>query len=394
MKIAIISYKPLSSPASGYEVAILTMAKSLIKSKNKVEIFSIGKYRKSRSNYNVKEHIIKGYIYSESGFGLKRLWDFICLSILKYRPQIEKLNDNKEFLRTIQIYKPDIIIVSSIQIADLAEKCALTTGAKIVVYTDSYELINSSLNELEQLNLPQFIKKLIKRIIGKSYLNYMTSLYMKMIKIGDTIIFPTEKDRTAVVKKFKLSEAKTFVAPPVIIKTNETQNSKPANKIKTITFIGAANYAPNDKAVNIIKTRIAPKLKHINFLIVGKGQKSAKEGNVEIIGDAKDLSNILKRTDAFIAPITLGRGMKTKIATYLEAGKPIVGTSLAFEGYGIKDRINGIVEDNLNKIYKRIIELSNDPKLMRKIQQNEKLIIRNFSEKSLREKWLKIIESL
>ena len=100
------------------------------------------------------------------------------------------------------------------------------------------------------------------------------------------------------------------------------------------------------------------------------------------------------KTDAFIAPITSGAGMKTKIATYLEAGKPIIGTSVAFEGYGIKDKVDGIVEDNLESIYKRIGDLNENPRKILTIQKNMRKILIKFSEEAIVRKWKKVINKI
>lgn len=388
MKIAILLYKPIEMPPTGYEFPILLMSRVFRKLGHQVKLFAIGEVTTEVSiEDGIKERIIIGETYLEKGFAIPRIKDFLVLYLFGYRPSIRKLNENENFINEVKEYGPDLIVVSSIQIEQLVRKIKKQLiKTKVIIYTDSYDLVAASFNNIIYSKIPNVAKKIITAMLKEKYAKYMLKLYENLIKKGDAIVTPTESDKKKIIKKFEIKSNKIFVIPPISI-PRITKKYKRVKTIKTITFIGVAGYGPNIEAVDAIKEKIAPKLKEIRFLIVGKGWKKEKISNVKILGEVKDLNLIFDETDAFIAPITSGAGMKTKIATYLEARKPIIGTSVAFEGYMIKDRVNGIVENNLDNIYKRVYELNNNYKLIRKIQINSSNIAHNFSHKALELKW-------
>ncbi len=395
MKIAILLYKPMAMPPSGYEFPTLLMARSFIKLGHRVKLFAVGKVETEVNIENgIKEAIIKGKTYPEKGFTFSRLKDFLVLYLLGYRPSITKLNENENFINKIKEYKPDLVVVSSIQIGQLARKIKRQLkGTKVISYTDSYDLVEASFNSIMYSKMPNIVKKIIIAMAKEKYTKYMLTLYKNLIKVGDVIVMPTEKDKEKIIQKFGTEKSKIFVIPPISI-PRITKRYKKVKMIKTITFIGVADYGPNVEAVNVIKEKVAPKLKEIRFLIVGRGWKKEKQGNIDILGEVKDLKPIFNKTDAFIAPITSGAGMKTKIATYLEAGKPIIGTSVAFEGYGIEDSIGGIVEDNLDMIYERVYKFINNKKLILKLQTNSQKRVNSFSEENITKQWKKVLNNV
>lgn len=395
MKIAILLYKPITVPPSGYEFPILLMAKIFGKLGHQVKLFAIGKVTTDVCLENkIKEVIIKGEIYPERGFNLLRLKDFLFLYLFGYKPSIRRLNENEDFINKVKEYNPDLIAVSSIQIGKIAQTIKKhLVKTKVIVYTDSYDLIDASFNSIIYTNINKTVKRIIISMLKEKYNKYMLKLYEDLIKLGDVIVTPTEKDKKKISKKFGIRPNKIFVIPPIAIpKVSGTY--KKVKRLKIITFIGVAGYGPNIEAVNIIKEKIAPKLKNIKFLIIGKGWKKEKQGNLEILGEIKDLKTISDKTDAFIAPITSGAGMKTKVATYLEYKKPIIGTSVAFEGYKINDKVNGIVEDNLENMYKRISEVVNDEKIISKLQKNSKKLANVFSEENLIKQWREALNNV
>ncbi|MGC8680357.1 MAG: glycosyltransferase family 4 protein, partial [Candidatus Micrarchaeia archaeon] len=138
----------------------------------------------------------------------------------------------------------------------------------------------------------------------------------------------------------------------------------------------------------------APKLKNIEFIIVGKGCRPEIDGNVHILGEVKNIDYVMKKADAFIAPLISGKGLKTKILTYFEYKKPVIGTSLAFRGYNVKNRVNCIIEDNVDKFYLRIDELNEDPRLIKRIQSNMDEVLLDFSEKELKKKMNSVLNKV
>lgn len=395
MKIAILQYKPISAVMSAYGILSINIATSLSNLGHNVEIFSIGRITKDNFlTKRIKQHIIKGSEYRENGISVYRFIDFLALYLLNFRPSVNLLNNNYKFVSAITEFNPDILIVSSVQMSFLTQQCKnKIKNIKVIVYTDSPETINASFDSINYSNIPNVIKKLVGHLLREKYNRYMLNLYKNLIFLSDAIVVPTEKDRCVINNKFKIHKNRIFVIPPIFIQNKNTSKAT-IKRIKIITFIGAANYGPNMEAVKIIKERIAPKLQHMKFIIVGKGWAPTEFGNIQIVGEVRDIKKILHISDVCIAPITTGGGMKTKIATYLEAGLPIIGTSVAFEGYAIKNKVNAIVENDVDMFWERILEIDKDRNLLNRLQRNAPEVLKNFSGKKVKRKWQKVITAL
>jgi len=205
------------------------------------------------------------------------------------------------------------------------------------------------------------------------------------------VVVPTEFDKEEILQLSDINKKDVFVIPPISYKENEVRKLKPTSKIKKVVFVGACNFWPNLQAIEIIKQKIAPKLKDIEFIVVGKYCKPQKEDNVNIMGEVKDLDPILREADAFIAPIVSGRGIKTKILTYFLYRKPVIGTSLAFRGYKVKNNYNAIVEDNIDNIWRRLYELNRSKEDILRIQKNSIKALEDFKISKLKQKWIKVL---
>jgi len=396
VKIALLLYKPLPKTATGGDIAALTLINVLsrLSQVSKIEIFALSdkNYKekiKISNNIVIQKHV-KGYGYPEKGFSW--FFDLLSLFIFGFRPSLVLIKKNKKFLNILARDNPDFIISLSFPVVPIINGYKLfNKKVKIVSYTDSPEVLSAIFDYLEATKLPKFFKILIRKLFYKKYINFHKKVFIDFIKSSDIVVTPTEFDKNEIAKLSDINKDKIFVIPPVSYRKSEIKKLKPVLKIEKIVFVGACNFWPNLEAIEIIKQRIAPRLRDIEFIIVGKGCKPQKEGNITIIGEVKELEPILKEASAFIAPILSGRGIKTKVLTYFLYQKPVIGTSLAFRGYKVKDNYNVIIEDNIDKIWKRIYELNRNKKLILKIQKNSTKAIEDFKISKVKQKWIKVL---
>ena len=104
------------------------------------------------------------------------------------------------------------------------------------------------------------------------------------------------------------------------------------------------------------------------LFIVGKDMEKIRGdinhdfSNVHYIGRVSDevLADYYKMCDVFIAPITAGGGMKTKVAEAMMYGLPIIGTKEAFCGYDILVDQIGYCSDNINEYKDYIVKIDGD----------------------------------
>ena len=67
--------------------------------------------------------------------------------------------------------------------------------------------------------------------------------------------------------------------------------------------------------------------------------------NVKIIGSLRRLQDALTYYKLFVCPLTYGAGVKGKIGSAIEAGVPVVTTSVGAEGLPLRDGEDCFIAD-------------------------------------------------
>ncbi|WP_367773637.1 glycosyltransferase [Flavobacterium sp. WC2421] len=104
-------------------------------------------------------------------------------------------------------------------------------------------------------------------------------------------------------------------------------------------FFGAWNRPENAKGLNWFVDHVLPHLKHeLKFEIIGPGldgaliSKIKDNKNIKYLGFLEDPYVKIAESQALIAPIFQGAGVKVKVIESLAVGTPVLGTEVAFEG--------------------------------------------------------------
>ncbi|KPA11501.1 glycosyltransferase [Candidatus Magnetomorum sp. HK-1] len=169
-----------------------------------------------------------------------------------------------------------------------------------------------------------------------------------------------------------------------------------------ILFIGNFQHPPNCDAILYFLDKIWPivQLKNPNtqFYIIGPNpvkQLTKKcRKNVHVKGHVKDLSIYFNQCKLSVAPLRYGAGIKGKIRTSLSYGLPIVATSIAVEGMGLKNDTNVLIADNETEFANSIIELCSNQDLWEKLKTNGKKFVEiNYSMDRCRKKFINIFRS-
>lgn len=366
-----------------------------------VTVFSIG--GKSES-IKLKTHYSE-IVSKNSGFIgntniLIKLLDYFSLLLLKRSYSYSIRNTCGALTSKLIDYDPDIII-TSYEFSDfITNYKRYNKKIRIIALMDDprqlSDAINSKLALIKNKTFLYKIYKFVVRIIAHSYLKMLKKKYTELVKNSVFIINFTTEGNEISKKTYKRYSSKFLVIPPPL----PNFNIKPIHKLKVkkharnILFLGSCNYSPNKEAIQLIENNIAPKLPKFNFILVGKNCRKYKDSNIESFGYAASLNKILKKSDICISPIIHGGGIKTKLLDYIVAGKPIIGTSLAFEGYPVKDGINAIIEDDIYRYPERIRLLAQSYKLRKKIAQNTKEIVLYFSTEKIAKQWINLFNKI
>lgn len=121
----------------------------------------------------------------------------------------------------------------------------------------------------------------------------------------------------------------------------------------TMVFLGNLYYQPNARAVAAIRGTILPSLRasgvSARVRVVGRGpaELTRPGDGVEFTGRVDSIDDALNGVTLALAPLTAGSGAKMKVADYLAAGLPVVGTSQAVTGLP-PGHPGVVVEDDLS----------------------------------------------
>jgi GT2 family glycosyltransferase/glycosyltransferase involved in cell wall biosynthesis len=144
-----------------------------------------------------------------------------------------------------------------------------------------------------------------------------------------------------------------------------------------ICFIGGYRHPPNVDAVVYFVRNVFPliqrELPKIKFKIVGNEAPAelhalASDG-VELIGFVEDLSVILDSVRVTVAPLRFGAGMKGKVGSSLAYGVPVVGTSVAFEGMGLRAGDEVLLGDTPEEFAQAVCRVYTDEELWNRLSE-------------------------
>lgn len=162
----------------------------------------------------------------------------------------------------------------------------------------------------------------------------------------------------------------------------------------TVIFVGNMEYLPNQEAVQVIASEIAPKVqKEINntkFLIVGRNPQKMESPNLTFTGSVshENVAEFLAASDVAIAPLLHGSGTSLKILEYFSCGLPVVSTTLAVEGLEVKNGVHVLIEDDMNEFATKVTKLLKDKVSSRRLGKTARELVVNKYD------WKKIARQL
>ena len=158
----------------------------------------------------------------------------------------------------------------------------------------------------------------------------------------------------------------------------------------TIIFVGYMAYGPNETAALDAIRRIFPTIKerftNARLLLVGKDPRpviyeaAMNDPQIIVTGTVPDVLPYLALADVAIVPLSVGGGTRLKILEAFAAGVPIVSTSKGAEGIASARSHDIVIEDDLDAMGARIVELLGDSADMRaRAQAGRQRVTSEFS---------------
>ena len=159
-----------------------------------------------------------------------------------------------------------------------------------------------------------------------------------------------------------------------------------------VIFVGNMEYSPNKEAVELIAFQIAPlvrkEVQKVKFLIVGRTQNKINSPDLIYTGIVDNVVHILSASDVAIAPLLHGSGTRLKILEYFSCSLPVVSTTIGIEGLDVDNKVNVMIEDDLDKFANKIIMLLKNRSRAKKLgEAARELVLRKYD-------WINITRSL
>ncbi len=154
-------------------------------------------------------------------------------------------------------------------------------------------------------------------------------------------------------------------------------------------FTGVMDYFPNEDAVvwfcESVWEKIKARYPQAEFVIAGmnpskKIQELAKLDGVEVTGFVDDIVEYYHKSDIFVAPFRIARGVQNKILQAFACGLPVVSSSLGAEGIECVDSEHLLVADTPDMFFNAISELVENGTVRNQLSSNAlALVQRRYS---------------
>jgi glycosyltransferase involved in cell wall biosynthesis len=211
-------------------------------------------------------------------------------------------------------------------------------------------------------------------------LREMKNAELGVYRRADTVITTTGADREVLLRE------SPGLSVEVVPNIHPIPKEKPASfhSRQDFLFIGSFMNHPNFDAMQFFCSEtwpiISSKLPQAKLYIVGDSPhpevRALANERIIVTGYVPDTAPYLQRCRVSIAPLRYGAGMKGKVGEALACGLPVVATSIAVEGTGLKSGSNVIVADGAADFADAAVALYQDEQLWNRLSANGKEFIK------------------
>lgn len=231
------------------------------------------------------------------------------------------------------------------------------------------------------------LSKLKSMIRWMRMLNYEAKLLPRFSAV--VVLTPIEREFLA-----RLVPGLPVYAHPMGVDCDFFSPTQEEPESESIVFVGNFRHAPNLSGahwfIDQVWPRVLARMPHAKFYVVGGHAPDSLlrhhgQSNICMTGFVDDIRPYLQRSAVFVAPIFAGAGARTKVLEAWAMEKPVVGTSLAFEGIR-NDSELCMSADEPDAFAERVQQLLSNRQLIRHLgRRARQMVIREFSWESFAE---------
>ncbi len=261
-------------------------------------------------------------------------------------------------LEVVETWRPDIIHMECVEIAQYVSDLDHARALAPRVLVDHDPGASAAADFSSTASGP---RRQMRRLDVLAWRRFSRKVFAR----ADCVVVFTERDRAAVQPL--LGRTPAAVIPFALDLSMEPLDPRGADP-PTVLFFGGYLHPPNsDAAVRLIRG-IMPCVRrhHPNAVLELVGThpteemiSSACEADV-ITGRVSSLTPHLNGAAVVVAPLRLGGGMRVKVLETLAAGKALVASSRAVEGFDVRDGHELLIADTDEEFCAAISELLAD----------------------------------
>ncbi len=169
----------------------------------------------------------------------------------------------------------------------------------------------------------------------------------------------------------------------------------------TLLSVGTFKWLPNVEAVDFLVQKIwglvKEKLPDARLLIVGNAPTKKvlgyqnSDSSIQVLGRVDDIRDYFSQAHVLVAPVFSGKGTRYKILEAMASGTPVVATSVAVEGLGVKGGKHVLISDTAQGMADAIVQLISDSSKRRQLAESGREFVRKNYDWSLISKKLDTI---
>ena len=184
----------------------------------------------------------------------------------------------------------------------------------------------------------------------------------RVVPTMDTVVVVSEQER----RRLPAGACQVIVCPNGC---DPSPDVLPPSLEAGAVFVGALGWAPNAEAAAWFGQQVWPevvrKVPHARLALVGHDPSPAvralASSTVEVTGSVPDVAPYLAAARLALAPLRSGGGSRLKILEALDAGRPVVSTSIGVDG--LEDLVGEgvVVADTASAMAEAVAGLLSDP---------------------------------
>lgn len=228
-----------------------------------------------------------------------------------------------------------------------------------------------------------------KKWMLKKLVRDLKKFEISNLKLVDGILCISQSDQEIFSK---LGIQTPMITLPISMK--ERENKVDYSK-KSLFFIGAMNWLPNQHAVEWLMNSIFPaiqaKFPAVELHIAGSFSETIQTKNptIHFHGKVADASLFMRNHGVLIAPFKSGSGVRVKLLEAMNLGVPTLSTTLGFQGIPIESGTHGFCVDTEKEMIETAVFLLENEEKRREIGQNARIFAQqNYSIHAIKEQFI------